>query len=131
LAPRFLYIGSLRTFRPLHNFKLDSLSFLQSTVAVANDSGIMNENVRAIVAPDEAVTLRVIEPFYCATQFGALPTLMYFFPDAAGRSFKETSTRNCAESSRTRAAVNENDRISVLKATNYVGINRFKQGQFR
>ncbi len=28
----------------------------------------MNENIRAIVAPDEAVTLRVIEPFYCATQ---------------------------------------------------------------
>jgi hypothetical protein len=84
----------------------------------------MNENIRTIVAPDEAVTFRVIKPLYGATQFEALPTLIYFFPDAAGRSFKETSTRNCAESSRTRAAVNENGRISVLKSTNYVDINR-------
>ena len=34
----------------------------------------MNENVRAIVAPDEAVAFRVIKPLYGATQFGALPT---------------------------------------------------------
>jgi hypothetical protein len=33
----------------------------------------MNENVRAIVAPDEAVTFCVIEPFHGATQLLALP----------------------------------------------------------
>jgi hypothetical protein len=80
---RFLHIGSLRTFRPLHNLKLDSLSFLQSAVAVANDSGIMNENIRTIVAPDKAIAFRVIKPLYCAKQFGVLPTLTDFFPAMA------------------------------------------------
>ena len=44
----------------------------------------MHENIRAIVASDEAVTFRVIEPFYGATQFIALPTQTYLFPFMAG-----------------------------------------------
>jgi hypothetical protein len=68
LPGRFLDVGSLRTFRSLHNFEFDHISFLQSAVAVSNDGGIVDEDIGAIVAPDEAVTFRVIEPFYGATQ---------------------------------------------------------------
>src|SRR4029077_2586025 len=69
LANNLLYIGSLRTFRPLPNFKLDRLSFLQSAIAFANDSGIMNENIRTIIAPDEAVAFCIIEPLHLAFHF--------------------------------------------------------------
>jgi hypothetical protein len=52
----FLHVGCLRTFRSLDDLKLDRISFLQRTVAVTGDCGIMDENIGAIVAPDEAVT---------------------------------------------------------------------------
>ncbi len=52
----FLYVGRLRTLRSLDDLKLDGISFLQRAVAVASDCGIMDENIGAIVAPDEAVT---------------------------------------------------------------------------
>jgi hypothetical protein len=59
----FLHVCRLRTFRPLDDFKLDRISFLQSAIAVASDCGIMYEHIRAIVTPDEAVPFRIIEPF--------------------------------------------------------------------
>jgi hypothetical protein len=52
----FLHVCRLRTFRPLDDFKLDRISFLQSAVAVTSDCGIMDENIGPIVAPNEAVT---------------------------------------------------------------------------
>src|SRR5712672_3974890 len=64
----FLHVGSLRTFRPLHNFEFDYISFLQCAVTVSDDGGIVNEHIRAIVTPDEAITFGVIEPFHGATQ---------------------------------------------------------------
>jgi hypothetical protein len=69
----FLYVGSLRTFRSLHYLELNDISFLESAIALAYNRGIVNENVWAVVAPNEAVPFRVIEPFYGATQFLVLP----------------------------------------------------------
>jgi hypothetical protein len=58
----FLDVGCLRAFGALHNLKLHCVSFLKSAVAIANDRGVMNENIRAIVAPYEAIPFRIIEP---------------------------------------------------------------------
>jgi hypothetical protein len=69
----FLYVGSLRTFRSLHYLEVNHISFLKSAIALAYNCGVVNENVRAIVAPNEAIPFRVIEPFYGATQFLVLP----------------------------------------------------------
>ena len=68
LAARFLHVGGLWTLRPLHDFEFDDISFLQCAVTVSDDGGIVNEHIRAIVAPDKAVTFCVIEPFHGATQ---------------------------------------------------------------
>jgi len=68
LAARFLHVGGLWTLRPLHDFEFDDISFLQCAVTVSDDGGIVNEHIRAIVTPDEAITFGVIEPFHGATQ---------------------------------------------------------------
>ena len=68
LASRFLYVSSLRTLRSLHDFKLNHISFLQGAITVANNRGIMNEDVGTIIAPNESVTFCVIEPFHRSTQ---------------------------------------------------------------
>jgi hypothetical protein len=101
LLARFLHISSLRTLRSLDDLKLDRISFLQRAVAVASDRGIMYENIGAIVAPDEAVTFCVIEPFYCSVQ-------------AYSSRNKCFSCWLAANSSRARASVNENMLIFVL-----------------
>jgi hypothetical protein len=69
----FLHVGGLGTFRSLDNLKFDRVSFLQSSIAVSHDCGIMNENVRAVLAPYEAITFRIIEPFYRSTHLVILP----------------------------------------------------------
>jgi hypothetical protein len=116
----FLYVGSLRTFRSLHYLELNDISFLKSAIALAYNRGIVNENVWAIVAPNEAIPFRVIEPFYSATQFLALPKLDVPLRRSSFQlskmHLKQASTRNCAESSRTTLSVNENGHITVLKA---------------
>lgn len=68
LAARFLHVGGLWTLRPLHDFEFDDISFLQCAVTVSDDGGIVNEHIRAIVTPDEAITFGVVEPFHGATQ---------------------------------------------------------------
>src|SRR5437879_8304520 len=68
LTAGFLHIGSLRTLRSLHNLELDRVSFLQSAITFSDDGRIMNEYIRAVIASDKAVPLRVIEPFHGATQ---------------------------------------------------------------
>ena len=51
----FLYVCCLRTLWALDDLKLDQVSFLQSTVAVADDRGIVDKDIRTVVAPNEAV----------------------------------------------------------------------------
>jgi hypothetical protein len=68
LATRFLYVSSLRTLRPLHDLKLNHISFLQGAITVTNNRGIMNEDIGTIIAPNESVTFSVIEPFHRSAQ---------------------------------------------------------------
>jgi hypothetical protein len=61
-SSRFLNVSCLGSLRALHDLKFDWISFLKSAITVADDRGIMNENIWAIFAPDEAVSFRVVEP---------------------------------------------------------------------
>jgi hypothetical protein len=60
--------GRLRPFRTLNNLKLNLISFLKRAIAIAGDGGIMNENVWAIIAPDEAIPFGIIEPLDSSLQ---------------------------------------------------------------
>ena len=60
----FLHICRLGTLGALDNFELDRISFLQSAVAISKYGRVMNEDIGAVIAPDEAVTFRVVEPFH-------------------------------------------------------------------
>jgi len=60
--------GRLRPFRTLNNLKLHLISFLKRAVPIAGDGGIMNENVWAIIAPDEAIPFGIIEPLDSSLQ---------------------------------------------------------------
>ena len=73
LALDFSNIGSLRPLQSLHNLELDHVSFLQSAITFTDNRGIVNENIRVIDAPDEAIPFRVIEPLHGAAQFRSLP----------------------------------------------------------
>jgi hypothetical protein len=66
--------GCLGALWSLDNFELHRVPFLQSAVAIASDGGIVNENVWAIIAPDEAISLGIIEPLNSALQFECLLT---------------------------------------------------------
>jgi hypothetical protein len=61
-SSRFLDVSCLRPLGPLYDLKFDWISFLKSAITVSDDRGIMNENIWAIFAPDEAVSFRIVEP---------------------------------------------------------------------
>jgi hypothetical protein len=52
----------LWTFLTLNNVKFDVVAFFEALVTVKLNSGIVNEDIWAIVAPNEAVTFSVVEP---------------------------------------------------------------------
>jgi hypothetical protein len=58
----FLDVGCLGSFGSLDNLKFYRISFLQSAVAVPDDRGIMNKDVWAVFAPNEAIAFRIVEP---------------------------------------------------------------------
>jgi len=62
-------VGGLGTFRALDNLKFDWVSFLQSTVTFTDDGGIMDKNVRPVIAPDEAVPFGIVKPFHGSVHF--------------------------------------------------------------
>ena len=61
-SSRFSHVRRLRAFRPLNNFELYRISFLQSPVTFAVDCCVMDKNVRTIIASYETVSLGIIEP---------------------------------------------------------------------
>src|SRR5262249_19766874 len=54
----------LRTLRALLDLELDLLTLVERLVPLGVDRGIMDENVRAVLARDESVTLAVVEPLH-------------------------------------------------------------------
>src|SRR5258708_26528980 len=60
------HICSLRPFGTLDNFEFNGVPFLQGFVSLAYDSGVVDKYIWTVIAPDEAVAFRVMEPFDCA-----------------------------------------------------------------
>ena len=61
-----LYVGSLISLGTLSDTEGNPLALVESLESISLDSAIMNENVLAIVAGYESITLSCVEPFYCA-----------------------------------------------------------------
>ena len=60
-----LYVGSLISLGTLSDTEGNPLALVESLESISLDSAIMNENVLAIVAGYESITIRRVEPFYC------------------------------------------------------------------
>jgi hypothetical protein len=60
----FGHIRGLRALLPLHNLELDYIALLQTLVAFRSDGAIVDENVGAVFAANEAITFGIIEPFH-------------------------------------------------------------------
>src|SRR5215469_6937437 len=56
------HICSLRAFLTFGDLKLHLVPLLQAFVSLGTDRAVVNEDVRPIRAPDEAVSLGIIEP---------------------------------------------------------------------
>lgn len=50
-------VGCLLAFRTLYDLELNRIALLQGSIAVSDNGGVMNKNIRAIVTPDETVPL--------------------------------------------------------------------------
>jgi hypothetical protein len=61
-------VGRLRTFLTFGDFELNLITFLQALVSLGGDCTVMNENIWPIVASNEPVPFRVIEPLHCTFQ---------------------------------------------------------------
>jgi hypothetical protein len=78
------YIGRLRPFLSLYDLKLYLVALLQALISFSGDGAVVNEDIRSIVTPEEAVTLRVVEPLDRAFQsFHVRPP---FLADSPGKS---------------------------------------------
>ena len=82
--PRFRNIGRLRPLRALDDFEFNRISLLKSAVAIPGDCGIMNENIWAIIAPDEAVSFRIVKPFDGSLHCDCLLTGIHKFSSHGG-----------------------------------------------
>src|SRR5690349_5443245 len=59
-------VGCLWSFGTFHDLKFDGISFLQGAITVANNGGVMNEDIGAIITPDKTVPLGIVEPLHFA-----------------------------------------------------------------
>jgi len=64
-----LNVGSLETLRSADNLEFNSLSLVEGAVAVALDSGKMDENVLAALALDETKSFAGVKPLHCTLFF--------------------------------------------------------------
>jgi hypothetical protein len=89
-----LCLPALRSF---DNAELNGLTFLQSAEAPRLNRGVVDENVLAVLAADETVALRVIEPLNCSLFHG--DAYSFEIGVAAIRSLceagRELQGRNC------------------------------------
>jgi hypothetical protein len=59
-------IRCLRTLGAFLYGEFDFLAFLEVLEAIALDGGVVDEDIRAALAGDEAIAFATIEPFDCA-----------------------------------------------------------------
>src|SRR5579862_4007067 len=69
----FGYVRSLRPLLTFSDLELYRVSFLQALVALRGDCAVVNKYIRAIRAPDEPISLSVIEPLYGSFQTFHVP----------------------------------------------------------
>jgi hypothetical protein len=55
-------VSGLGTFGALNNLKFDRISFLQGSIPVAHDGGVVYEHIRPVVATYESIALGIIKP---------------------------------------------------------------------
>ena len=67
-------VGSLGPFRTLYDFEFNGITLLKSAIAIADDRRVMNENVSAVLASNEAETLGIVEPLDLALHVREPPT---------------------------------------------------------
>jgi hypothetical protein len=56
------HIRGLRSFRPLDNLEFNRIPFIQGLVTLGYDRRVMDKHIRTSIAPDEAITFRIVEP---------------------------------------------------------------------
>ena len=59
-------VRCVRTFWPLDDFEIDTISLFQRSVPFTRNVGVINENVRTVISPDKAVALGIYEPLHLA-----------------------------------------------------------------
>jgi len=57
-------VSRLRTFGSFVDVEFDWVTFLQGAIAVADDAGIMNKDVGAVLASNKSITFRIVEPLH-------------------------------------------------------------------
>ena len=57
----------------LNDVEFYIVSFFEALVSIQLDRAVMNKDVGSVIAADEAVTLRIIEPFHFAFVLSHLP----------------------------------------------------------
>ncbi len=83
-------INGMCAFGSLFYFKGNLITFVKRPESSRIDSGMMDENIRAIFLLDEAITFTVIKPFYntichCDTPFVSVITIVPYFRMPPGR----------------------------------------------
>src|SRR5262249_23098236 len=84
-----LNVLGLPALGSLYDVELHGLAFLQRTESVRLDGGEMHEYILAVLAADEAVALRVVEPLH-GTLFHVKHTSLFFdFAESIGEVLQE------------------------------------------
>jgi len=73
-----LNVLCLPTLRPFGHAELDLLAFLKAAESARLDRREMHEDVFAILAADETIAFRVVEPLYCSCFHLLLTSLIEF-----------------------------------------------------
>jgi len=58
------HVSGLLSFRALGDVKFHFLTFLQGSIALTFDCGMMDKDILAILARDKAIALLIAEPFH-------------------------------------------------------------------
>jgi hypothetical protein len=57
-------VGSLQALFALGDFEIDPLAFIEATETIADNRGVMDEDVRTVVTGNEPVSLFGVEPLH-------------------------------------------------------------------
>ena len=72
---QFHHVGRLRSAGAFGDFEFDPLTFFQGSEPPAQDGGIMDEHVIAVLHGDETVAFLRVEPFHNTLQMENLPKI--------------------------------------------------------